>query len=46
LVIYIVFEILGQIIMSSSAGVLDTAHNIAHVLKDAVILSMLLGWHY
>ena len=35
LVISIVFDIFGQIIMSYSAHQFDTAHNIAHVLKDA-----------
>ena len=35
LVISIVFDIFGQIIMSYSALHFDTAHNIAHVLKDA-----------
>ena len=35
LVISIVFDIFGQIIMSYSALQFDTAHNIAHVLKDA-----------
>ena len=34
LVISIVFDIFGQIIMSYSAQHFDTAHNIAHVLKD------------
>ncbi len=35
LVISIVFDIFGQIIMSYSAQHFDTAHNIAHVLKDS-----------
>jgi signal transduction histidine kinase len=35
LVISIVFDIFGQIIMSYSALYFDTAHGIAHVLKDA-----------
>jgi signal transduction histidine kinase len=35
LVVSIVFDIFGQIIMSYSAHQFDTAHNIAHVLKDA-----------
>ena len=34
LVISIVFDVFGQIIMSYSAYHFDTAHNIAHVLKD------------
>ncbi len=34
LVISIVFDIFGQIIMSYSAQHFDTAHNIAHILKD------------
>ncbi len=35
LAVSIVFDIFGQIIMSYSAQQFDTAHNIAHVLKDA-----------
>ncbi|HEX7258708.1 MAG TPA: ATP-binding protein [Nitrososphaeraceae archaeon] len=35
LVVSIVSDIFGQIIMSYSAHQFDTAHNIAHVLKDA-----------
>ncbi|MGZ5491460.1 MAG: hypothetical protein ACXWE6_12050 [Nitrososphaeraceae archaeon] len=46
LVISIVFDIFGQIIMSSSAQHFDTAHNITHILKDAIILSILLDLHY
>ena len=34
LVISIIFNIFGQIIMSYSAQSFDTAHNIAHILKD------------
>jgi signal transduction histidine kinase len=32
---YLIVEIFGQIIMSYSAASFDTAHNVAHVLKDA-----------
>jgi hypothetical protein len=41
LAISIVFDVFGQIIMSYSANHFDTSHNIAHVLKDATILSIL-----
>lgn len=35
IIIYLVIEIFAQIIMTFSAASFDTAHNIAHVLKDA-----------
>ena len=35
LVVYLILDIFSQIIMSYSAVSFDTAHNIAHVLKDA-----------
>lgn len=35
LVLYLVIDIFAQIIMASSAVSFDTAHNMAHVLKDA-----------
>ena len=44
LVISIVFDIFGQIIMSSSAQHFDTAHNIAHILKDASYFINIIGF--
>ena len=43
LVISIVFDVFGQIIMSYSAQHFDTAHNIAHVLKDASYFINIIG---
>jgi signal transduction histidine kinase len=43
LVISIVFDIFGQIIMSYSAHHFDTAHNIAHVLKDSGYFINIIG---
>jgi len=43
LVIFIVFGIFGQIIMLYSAQHFDTAHNIAHVLKDAGYFINIIG---
>ena len=43
LVISIVFDIFGQIIMSYSAQHFDTAHNIAHVLKDVGYFINIIG---
>jgi signal transduction histidine kinase len=43
LVISIVFDIFGQIIMSYSAQHFDTAHNIAHVLKDSGYFINIIG---
>ncbi len=43
LVISIVFDIFGQIIMSYSAQHFDTAHNIAHVLKDGSYFINIIG---
>ena len=43
LVVSIVFDIFGQIIMSYSAHQFDTAHNIAHVLKDAGYFINIIG---
>jgi signal transduction histidine kinase len=43
LVISIVFDIFGQIIMSSSAQHFDTAHNMAHVLKDVGYFTNIIG---
>ena len=43
LVISIVFDIFGQIIMSSSAQHFDTAHNMAHVLKDVGYFINIIG---
>ena len=43
LVISIVFDIFGQIIMSYSAQHFDTAHNIAHILKDAGYFINIIG---
>ncbi|MGZ5551814.1 MAG: sensor histidine kinase [Nitrososphaeraceae archaeon] len=44
LVISIVFDIFGQIIMSSSAQHFDTAHNIAPILKDASYFINIIGF--
>ena len=43
LVISIVFDIFGQITMSYSAHHFDTAHNIAHVLKDSGYFINIIG---
>jgi signal transduction histidine kinase len=43
LAVSIVFDIFGQIIMSYSAYNFDTAHNIAHVLKDASYFINVIG---
>ena len=43
LVISIVFDIFGQIIMSYSAQHFDTAHNVAHVLKDSGYFINIIG---
>ena len=43
LAISIVFDVFGQIIMSYSANHFDTAHNIAHVLKDASYFINIIG---
>ena len=43
LVISIVFDIFGQIIMSYSAHHFDTAHGIAHVLKDSGYFINIIG---
>jgi signal transduction histidine kinase len=43
LVIFIVFDIFGQIIMLYSSQHFDTAHNIAHVLKDAGYFINIIG---
>ncbi|MGZ5485668.1 MAG: sensor histidine kinase [Nitrososphaeraceae archaeon] len=43
IIVSIVFDIFGQIIMSSSAHHFDTAHNIAHVLKDASYFINIIG---
>jgi signal transduction histidine kinase len=43
LVISIVFDIFGQIIMSYSAHHFDTAHNVAHVLKDSGYFINIIG---
>jgi signal transduction histidine kinase len=43
LVISIAFDIFGQIIMSYSAQHFDTAHNIAHVLKDSGYFINIIG---
>ena len=43
LAVSIVFDIFGQIIMSYSAQQFDTAHNIAHVLKDASYFINVIG---
>ena len=43
LAISIVFNVFGQIIMSYSAQPFDTAHNIAHVLKDTSYFINIIG---
>ncbi len=43
LLVFIVFDIFGQIIMSYSANHFDTSHNIAHVLKDAGYFINIIG---
>ena len=43
LVISIIFNIFGQIIMSYSAQSFDTAHNFAHILKDAGYFINIIG---
>ncbi|MGZ5471445.1 MAG: sensor histidine kinase [Nitrososphaeraceae archaeon] len=43
LAIFIVFGIFGQIVMLYSAQHFDTAHNIAHVLKDAGYFINIIG---
>ena len=43
LAVSIVFDVFGQIIMSYSAQQFDTAHNIAHVLKDASYFINVIG---
>ena len=43
LAISIVFDVFGQIIMSYSAQHFDTAHNIAHVIKDASYFINIIG---
>ena len=43
IIVSIVVDIFGQIIMSSSAHHFDTAHNIAHVLKDASYFINIIG---
>ena len=43
LVISIVFDIFGQIIMSYSAQHFDTAHNMAHILKDSGYFINIIG---
>jgi signal transduction histidine kinase len=43
IIVSIVFDIFGQIIMSYSAQHFDTAHNIAHVLKDASYFINIIG---
>ncbi len=43
LVISIVFDVFGQIIMSYSSHTFDTAHNIAHVLKDSGYFINIIG---
>ncbi|HET9807916.1 MAG TPA: ATP-binding protein, partial [Nitrososphaeraceae archaeon] len=43
IVISIVFDIFGQIIMSYSSHHFDTAHNIAHVLKDSGYFINIIG---
>jgi signal transduction histidine kinase len=43
IVISIVFDIFGQIIMSYSEHHFDTAHNIAHVLKDVSYFINIIG---
>src|SRR5215211_5649540 len=43
IIVSIVFDIFGQIIMSYSGHHFDTAHNIAHVLKDASYFINIIG---
>jgi signal transduction histidine kinase len=43
IIVSIVFDIFGQIIMSYSEYHFDTAHNIAHVLKDASYFINIIG---
>jgi signal transduction histidine kinase len=43
LFVSIVFDIFGQIIMSYSANHFDTAHNMAHILKDSGYFINLIG---
>ncbi|MFB5600348.1 MAG: ATP-binding protein [Nitrososphaeraceae archaeon] len=43
LLIFIIINIFGQIIMSYSATPNDTAHNIAHLLKDASYFIAIIG---
>jgi signal transduction histidine kinase len=43
IIVSIVFDIFGQIIMSYSPHHFDTAHNIAHVLKDAGYFINIIG---
>ena len=43
IVLSIVFDIFGQIIMSYSAHNFDTAHGIAHILKDASYFINIIG---
>ena len=43
LVISIIFDIFGQIIMSYSAQHFDTAHNMAHILKDSGYFINIIG---
>jgi signal transduction histidine kinase len=43
IIVSIVFDIFGQIIMSYSEHHFDTAHNIAHVLKDASYFINIIG---
>src|SRR5215207_6537225 len=43
IIVSIVFDIFGQIIMSYSAQHFDTAHNIAHVLKDSGYFINIIG---
>ncbi len=43
LVISIVFDVFAQIIMSYSSHTFDTAHNIAHVLKDSSYFINIIG---
>jgi len=43
LVIFIVFSIFGQIIMSYSINHFDTAHNMAHILKDSGYFINIIG---
>jgi signal transduction histidine kinase len=43
IIVSIIFDIFGQIIMSYSNHHFDTAHNIAHVLKDASYFINIIG---